>query len=111
MAVISFMIQAPELCYDQMVIVRKGRVEQETVLCNHFSVATWKRIAKWVNILQDRIYSKIKSIHLNGICFFVDKMVAHRYKIGLAYSFNIFILQTGWDLLVLGYDFFILDSP
>jgi hypothetical protein len=37
-----------------MVKVEKGWVEQEFVLFNHFSVAKWKGVAKWVNILQDK---------------------------------------------------------
>jgi len=42
--------------YDQMVIVEKGWVENEFVLFITCRIATWNKVAKWVNILQDTSY-------------------------------------------------------
>ncbi len=39
--------------YDQMVRVEKGWVEHEFVLFIICCIATWNKVAKWVNILQD----------------------------------------------------------
>ncbi len=41
--------------YDQVVSVEKGWVEQEFVLFIQCRIAAWSRVAKWVNILQDRL--------------------------------------------------------
>ena len=39
--------------YDQMVRVEKGWVEHEFVLFIICHIATWNKVAKWVNILQE----------------------------------------------------------
>jgi hypothetical protein len=41
--------------YDQMVRVEKGWVEHEFVPFIICCIATWNRVAKWVNILQDKV--------------------------------------------------------
>ncbi len=43
--------------YDHVVRVEKGWVEQEFVLFIHCRIATWSRVAKWLNILQDTTLS------------------------------------------------------
>jgi hypothetical protein len=48
-----------------MVKVEKGWVEQEFELFDHSSVAKWKRVAKWVNILQDA-YGKAHFKNVNN---------------------------------------------
>jgi hypothetical protein len=39
--------------YDQMVRVEKGWVDHEFVLFIICRIATWNKVAKWLNILQD----------------------------------------------------------
>ncbi len=42
--------------YDQVVRVGKGWVEHEFVIFIICRIATWNKVAKWVNILQDKNY-------------------------------------------------------
>ncbi len=41
--------------YDEVVRVEKGWVEHEFVLFIICYIATWNKVAKWVNILQDTL--------------------------------------------------------
>jgi hypothetical protein len=48
--------------YDQMVRVEKGWAEHEFVLFITCRIATWNKVAQWVNILQDTLYA-VSSYH------------------------------------------------
>ncbi len=41
--------------YDQLVRVEKGWVEHEFLPFIIYCIATWNKVAKWVNILQDKM--------------------------------------------------------
>jgi hypothetical protein len=46
--------------YDQVVRVGKGWVEHEFVLFIIGHIATWNKVAKWVNVLQDKMIDWLK---------------------------------------------------
>ncbi len=54
--------------YDQVVRVGKGWVEHEFVLFIICRIATWSKVAKWVNILQDSFnFAPVRTRTINDV--------------------------------------------